>query len=121
MTSIELPQNLAVDASLRPHCEGWTLTQGLFAIMGGLGIRVTEDFHPDQKQTSDGDREILFMDRFAVEALVNTDPSAALGLMPSEEEIASKSKADGTTKAIVCTQALWFIAQCLTRGDYSLP
>ena len=89
--------------------------------MGGVGIRVTENFHPDQKLTSDGDGEILFMDRLTVEALVDRDPSAAMGLMPSQEEIASKSKADGTTKAVVCTQALWFIAQCLTRGGYFVP
>ncbi|KAF6239334.1 hypothetical protein HO173_002596 [Letharia columbiana] len=33
----------------------------------------------------------------------------------SEEEIESKSKANGLAKALVCIQALWFIAQCLTR------
>ena len=74
--------------------------------MGGVGIRVTEQFHPEQEQTSDGDGEILFMERFIVEALVDRDPQAALALMPAKEEIASKSKADGITKAVVCTQAL---------------
>lgn len=89
--------------------------------MGGIGIRVTEDFHPHQKETWDVDGEILFMIRETVEALVDTDRSAALRLMPSKEEIASKSKADGITKAFVCTQALWFIAQCFTRCEWFVP
>lgn len=33
----------------------------------------------------------------------------------TEQEIQSKSKANGLGKALVCVQALWFVAQCLTR------
>ena len=35
----------------------------------------------------------------------------------SEEEIESKSKANGLGKGqgLVCIQALWFVAQCITR------
>lgn len=33
----------------------------------------------------------------------------------SEEDIKSKSKANGLAKGLICFQALWFIAQCLTR------
>lgn len=33
----------------------------------------------------------------------------------SEEEMNSKSKANELAKSLVCIQALWFIAQCLTR------
>ena len=97
------------------------MTQSLFAIMGGIGIRITEDFHPNQKQTWDTDGETLFMNRTTLEALVDTDLSATLGLMPSMEEIASKSRADGVTKTIICMQAMWFIAQCLTRRKCSTP
>ncbi|KAL9631834.1 MAG: hypothetical protein Q9204_004049 [Flavoplaca sp. TL-2023a] len=37
--------------------------------------------------------------------------------MPSltEEEIKSKSKANGLAKALVCAQALWFLTNCVTR------
>ena len=33
----------------------------------------------------------------------------------SYEDIKSKSKANGLAKTLVCFQASWFIAQCLTR------
>lgn len=86
--------------------------------MGGVGVRITEDFGSFwQEDTWDVDGEILFLDRSAVETLVDNDPAAALALMPSKAEIASKGKADGITKTLVCMQALWFIAQCLTRSE----
>ena len=36
----------------------------------------------------------------------------------TEEEIMSKSKANGLAKTLVCFQALWFIATCITRCTY---
>lgn len=36
----------------------------------------------------------------------------------TEEEINAKSKASGLAKALVCIQALWFIATCITRRTY---
>ena len=89
--------------------------------MGGIGIRITEDFHPEQKETWDVDGETVYMNRRTIETLMDTDPSAVLALMPSKEEIASKSRADGVTKTIICMQAMWYIAQCLTRGKCPAP
>lgn len=89
--------------------------------MGGVGIRITEKFHPHQDKTWDVDGETLFLSDSTVETLVERDPHAALALMPSKEEIASKSKADGFAKALVCMQALWFLAQCLTRRKCLIP
>ncbi|KAI9669936.1 MAG: hypothetical protein M1831_006972 [Alyxoria varia] len=38
-----------------------------------------------------------------------------------EDDIWAKSKADGTAKTLTCIQALWFIAQCITRLTMHTP
>lgn len=39
----------------------------------------------------------------------------------TEEEINAKSKANGLAKALVCIQALWFIATCVSRLAQRIP
>ena len=39
----------------------------------------------------------------------------------SEEDIKDKSKASGLAKTLVCVQALWFCAQCISRVAENLP
>ena len=39
----------------------------------------------------------------------------------SEQDIQDKSKADGLAKTLVCVQALWFCAQCISRVTQQLP
>ena len=39
----------------------------------------------------------------------------------SEQDIMDKSKADGLAKTLVCVQALWFCAQCISRVAQRLP
>ena len=84
--------------------------------MGGLAIHLPHDI-PESKGFLPPDRnEVWFLKPKGILSLLQID-STSRSIIPnlSKEEVSSKSKADGLAKALVCAQALWFIAQCLTR------
>lgn len=85
---------------------------GFYAGMGGLAIHVSENLPESQRFLPLNTSETLFVDYWGVMRVLDQEPEL---LNLSEAEIKSKSKANGLTKALVCIQALWFIAQCLTR------
>ena len=92
----------------------WTIVHGFYAAMGGLAFEIPEAI-PESKKFLPSDRgEISFLSEELIERLLDSDHNE---LFPdlSEEEIQSKSKANGLAKSLVCIQALWFIAQCITR------
>ena len=83
--------------------------------MGGLAIRAPENL-PKSKISLFNPQETYFITPKGVEWLLNetnVDHNELADLL--EEDIKTKSKANGLAKAFVCTQALWFVAQCLTR------
>ena len=93
------------------------MVHGFYATMGGLAIRIPHDL-PESKSflLSGRSSETWFLTGRGIKFLLDAE-NYGLNELPdlSEQEIKAKSKANGVTKALVCVQAVWFIAQCLTR------
>lgn len=85
---------------------------GFYAYMGGLAIHISKSLPESQRFLPLNASETIFIDQEGLKYLLEKEPDL---LDLSETEIKSKSKANGLAKALVCIQALWFIAQCLTR------
>ena len=98
---------------VHPNRTPWTLSQGFYAVMGGFYVHVplseAEMFLPDG---SNGSR---FMTLRGIRRLLDQETDRENFPDTSKQDIQSKSKANGFGKALVCIQALWFVAQCLTR------
>ena len=91
------------------------MVHGFYAVMGGLAFEIPENL-PESKRFLPSDAgEIWVVGYEGIRLLL--EKKIGLEVLPnlSEEEIRSRSKANGIAKALVCVQALWFIAQCLTR------
>ncbi len=86
---------------------------GFYAVMGGIAFEIPSSelkmFMPS------GDRETWFLGFAGIELLSRHQEHRRVLPNLSEEEIKSKSKANGLGKGLVCMQALWFVAQCITR------
>ena len=81
--------------------------------MGGIAFEISES--ESEKFLPSKTKEVWFIDDKAIRNLTKLEYGREIIPNLSEEEIESKSKANGLAKALVCIQALWFIAQCLTR------
>ena len=83
--------------------------------MGGIAFEIPESeakkFLPSD--TRDNTKELWFINKIG--HFLRGENGRDLLPDLSEEEIKSKSKANGLAKALFCMQALWFIAQCITR------
>ncbi|KAH9959117.1 hypothetical protein BC827DRAFT_1269116 [Russula dissimulans] len=86
--------------------EGWTLTHGFFATMGGF-------------MAYKGNRPIRVLLPWELESYSLTGN----GDIPriSKMEIQDKSKGDFISKAVVILQTSWFVIQCIARGVQGLP
>ncbi|KAH9961084.1 hypothetical protein BC827DRAFT_1376455 [Russula dissimulans] len=86
--------------------EGWTLTHGFFAIMGGF-------------MEFDGSRPI----RVLLPKDLKFYSLTGNGDFPriSKMEIQDKSKGDFISKSVVILQTSWFVMQCIARGVQGLP
>ena len=82
--------------------------------MGGIAFEIPEKIPESKKFLPSHRGEFLFLSQSLIEDLSSSDHKEVLPDL-SEEEIQSKSKANGLAKSLVCIQALWFIAQCITR------
>jgi hypothetical protein len=105
----------AVPRSGTRRVHRWTRVHSHYAVMGGYVLDTTKlaiSFTPHQSP-----RLTLSADGFLYLA------QHAAQLVPdiSAEHIHDKSKADGFAKTIVCTQALWFLAQVVGRLATSHP
>lgn len=83
--------------------------------MGGLFLHLPEDLPEAEKFLPLGYNESYFATCKGIELFLEYKDEHDEFPDISEPEIQSKSKANGLAKALVCVQALWFIAQCLTR------
>lgn len=94
----------------------WTITHGFYANMGGFAIHVPIDIPESEKFLPAQGRHTWLISKLGIQVLL-LDHKSGRGELPniSEEEVKSKGKANSMAKALVCAQALWFIAQCLTR------
>ncbi len=83
--------------------------------MGGIAFEIPENLPESKKFLPSDSSETCFVTSNGIQLLSGQE--IGLEVLPnlSEEEIRSRSKANGIAKALVCVQALWFIAQCLTR------
>ena len=82
--------------------------------MGGLAVDLPRNLPENQKFLPE-DYENCFIDFGWIRHLLEEETMRDEFPDVSEQEIQSKSKANGLGKALVCVQALWFVAQCLTR------
>ena len=86
--------------------------------MGGLAIHIPDNLLESKKLLLSNNSETWFLTSDGVRHLLKQ--KATHDDLPdlSTEEVKSKSKASGLAKALVCIQALWFIAQCITRRTF---
>ena len=84
--------------------------------MGGIAIEVSESLPKFKRFLPTDANETWFVSIEGIRDIIKSDNDWR-NVLPnlSEENIKSKSKANGIAKALVCIQALWFIAQCLSR------
>ena len=104
------------DGEARPQSnfEEWGMKHAFYSIMGGFVIDVDSEafFLP-------GQRKSMTLTAKGIQYIAERFPT----LLPdvSEEEIADKSKAGALAKSVVCIQAGWFIAQCVSRMAMAYP
>ena len=84
---------------------------GFYALMGGIAFTIPENLSESKRFLPSSTSETWFVNFDGIRLLLEHDFIPDL----SEEEIQSKSKANGLAKSLVCIQASWFIAQCLSR------
>jgi len=96
----------AAELAKKHKGEGWTITHGFFAIMGGF-------------MEYEGNRPI----RVLYPKLLKSYSLTGNGDFPriSRAEIEDKSKGDAISKGLVILQTGWFVAQCIARGVQGLP
>ena len=89
--------------------------------MGGLAIQIPKDLPKSERFLPPDGTGIWFVTHKGIELLL-AEGGTGQDEFPnlSYEDIKSKSKANGLAKTLVCFQASWFIAQCLTRRKYNL-
>ena len=94
--------------------EEWGMVHAFYAIMGGFVIEMDSEksFLPGQRRRMTLTTKGL---QFIAERFQTLLPD-----LP-EEDIADKSKQGALAKSIVCIQASWFIAQCISRLSTALP
>ena len=88
---------------------------GFYVVMGGIAFEISES--ESEKFLPFKNKETWFIGGRGIRDLTWLESGREVIPNVSEEEIKSKSKANGLAKALVCIQALWFIAQCLTRCE----
>ena len=101
-----------------PERYPWTMVHGFYASIGGLAIHISEELPEEDRFAPLGSNEYWSLTNYGLEMLLKRDEARIKIPNLSKEEINSKSKANGLAKSLVCLQALWFIAQCLTRCMY---
>lgn len=94
------------------------MTHGFYVFMGGLAIHISDKLPKTHRFAPPGSDDHWSLTYHGLEILLKGNDTRDELPNLSEEEIKSKSKANGLAKSLVCLQALWFIAQCLTRCMY---
>lgn len=88
--------------------------------MGGLAISIPEDLPESERFLPSRSCGTWFVTRRELRHLFedSRDQGREEVLALTKEDIESKSKANGLAKGVVCIQAIWFIASCITRRRY---
>src|SRR5712671_6670865 len=95
-----------INSDPRDPGEGWTLTHGFFAIMGGF-----------MEYKGNQPIRVLLPDQLESYSLTGNGDFPRL----SKAEIEDRSKGDAISKAVVILQTGWFVTQCIARGVQGLP
>ncbi|KAI9431129.1 hypothetical protein F5148DRAFT_1006362, partial [Russula earlei] len=95
----------AVELAEKHKGEGWTITHGFFATMGGF-------------MEYEGNRPIrvLLPEQLTSYSLTGNGDFPRI----AKEEIEDKSKGDFISKSLVVLQTGWFVTQCIARGIQGL-
>ena len=88
---------------------------GFYVDMGGIAFEIPEKLTESEKFLPVHLKETWFVGCEAIERLSKYENSRDVLPNLSIEEIKTKAKANGVSKALVCFQTVWFIAQCITR------
>ena len=91
------------------------MVHGFYVDMGGIAFEIPEKLTESKRFLPVHSKEIWSVGYEAIKRLSRHENSRDVLPNLSIEEINTKSKANGVSKALVCTQAVWFIAQCITR------
>ena len=91
------------------------MSHGFYAIMGGFAITIPENIPESKRFLPSHRREDWFISTKGLELMLKQENFRSKIPNLSEDDIRTRSKAGGLAKSMVCIQALWFIAQCLTR------
>lgn len=83
--------------------------------MGGFAFEIPENLPESKRFLPLRTKETWFVTSRGIRSSVEKEAGRDVIPNLSVEEIKSRSKANGLAKALVCIQALWFIAQCITR------
>ncbi|KAI9462143.1 hypothetical protein F5148DRAFT_233795 [Russula earlei] len=99
-------RQVAADLAMMHKDEGWTITHGFFAIMGGF-------------MEYEGNRpvRVLLPEELRSYSLTGNGEFPRIAKM----EIEDKSKGDIVSKTLVVLQTSWFVTQCIARGVQGLP
>lgn len=89
---------------------------GFYALMGGFAITIPGNLPKSEAFVPAEACGTWFITGFGLKFLLKMDKDQLPPL--TEEEIKSKSKANGLAKTFVCFQAIWFIATCIARCKY---
>ncbi|KAF9065702.1 hypothetical protein BDP27DRAFT_1298008 [Rhodocollybia butyracea] len=92
-----------------PSCSDWTLTHGMFLVMGGFMLT---------KDSAAG--EVIGVLQASELVTLLKENSIALPSI-SSSEIMDKSKGDVVSKTLVLVQTTWFMAQVISRAFQHLP
>ncbi|KAE9392766.1 hypothetical protein BT96DRAFT_944402 [Gymnopus androsaceus JB14] len=90
-----------------PACSDWTLTHGMFLVMGGFML------------TSTSGQRIGVLQADDLHLLLSKD-LISLPSIPCSE-IMDRSKGDALGKTLALVQTTWFMAQVISRGVQHLP
>lgn len=83
--------------------------------MGGYAIHISDKLPETDRFAPPESDEHWFLTKDGLQIILRSLEAREELPSLSEEEVKSKSKSNGLAKSLVCFQALWFIAQCLTR------
>ncbi|KAL9033990.1 MAG: hypothetical protein Q9180_005652 [Flavoplaca navasiana] len=95
----------------------WTIVHGFYVAMGGLALDIPRELPEWEQFVPNWACGTWFITLDGLIHLLHKDQMPSL----TEEEIKSKSKANGIAKAFVCAQALWFLTTCVTRLAQRIP
>lgn len=103
-------------SKLRLKDKTWTPVHSFYAVMGGFVIDMRDS--PVRKKYFPRSPKRYTLTPDNVLNVAKNQPSVLN--IPSKAELWDKSKANGLAKVVVCLQAIWFLAQFISRLSQGL-